>query len=689
MEQITSIANGVIPSFSFDIKNLSPTTILIIVSIIALFAIGIVYYRIQKQKKGNVVANIATDGKRVMKMHRLYRSMPVLNKYYEKTYKTIQQMYPTDTFTVIQKTVDTVTRGFIIFSAIVFGIVLISGFNILYMLTGILVAYVLMSNSISKKLQTQDKLIKMEFQDFLETFRYYYNETGAVDSALDLSLEECPPELALHIQKIYDVVTSTDIDNATEKYTQQPNDKFFLMFCSICSTITKQGDRPLADGVTVLLNNVKHLQEELNIEILKIKLKEILFKGVIPISMIPVLALKPIEIWSRTNMTDIAPYFDGAYGTVTMFLIFFIAIYASNKIDNLKNGGGEENVKLWNYIANLPGFRTYLKHKQYENWSKVQKLETSMKKMGVPMTANSFYAKKYAFAAMCAILANVVILLSNYSEKTNLLNDYAESFQTTYATDEAYTQILVDTAQEMTKYHLKDKNVTVEDLNKMVYEEIVSKGTIQKVADAQQVTQEVVNRITKYKGIYYQWYYVLITILAALIGYRLPDKMLKNRQKAMEMDMEDEIIQFQSIALIMMHIKEATVENTLEWMEKFAKCFKGSITECLLNIDSGETLALQAMKDAEPNPQFQKIVNSLLSVDRVGMEDAFDSVEVERKFLRDKRQKDNEEIINKKSRDAWKMVFLMLFSVIGLWLIGPMLMMGMSMLSQLTTMMNI
>ena len=198
-----------------------------------------------------------------------------------------------------------------------------------------------------------------------------------------------------------------------------------------------------------------------------------------------------------------------------------------------------------------------------------------------------------------------------------------------------------------------------------------------------------VERIQSYRETYYRWYLVILSVLAAVLGYYVPDFMLNAKKKAMEMDMEDEIIQFQSIALIMMHIKEATVEGALDWMERFARCFKVSIMKCSLNIDSGEQQALEALKEDEPSPQFQKIVNSLMTVDRVGMEAAFDSVEVERDFLREKRKKDNEEVTHKKAGKAWGMVYLMLGAVIGLWLIGPMLLMSTSMQDQLTTMMTL
>lgn len=669
---------------SLDISDL----FIIIPAILLIFVLGYYFY-LRKKNNTAIVSNSGINGKNVMRLHKLFRSFPILRKFYERTYNSVQQMYPSDTFAVTKMAVNTVTRGFLIFIGCILLIILISGFDILYMFTGILVAYVLMTNSIASKLQKQEKKLLSQFQEFLETLRYHYNETNKVDDAIDLCMEEMPYELSLHIQKIHDVVVSTDIDEAAELYTQEPNNKFFLMFCSICATVMKQGDRKLPKGVTVFLNNIKHLQEELNVELLKIKQKEAEFRGVVAISMLPVLALKPIELWARGSMPDIVPYYNGAYGTVVMFLIFFIAIYASNKIDTLKNGGSEENLKLWDRIASLPGVRLYLQKKMEINFSKTRKMEDDMKRAGVLLTVPTLYVKKYVFAIIFALLVNIVAIVSMESEKSAFLNDFDQVFTSGYAADKEYTQSLVDTASYMTKYHLKDKNISYEDLNTVIFDDVVYTSGITKVSDAKAIADIAVERIQSYRETYYQWYLVIISVLAALLGYRVPDFMLSAKKKAMEMDMEDEIIQFQSIALIMMHIKEATVEGTLEWMERFARCFKVSIMRCSLNIDSGEQQALEALKEEEPSPQFQKIVNSLMTVDRVGMEAAFDSVEVERDFLREKRKKDNEEVTHKKAGKAWGMVYLMLGAVIGLWLIGPMLLMSTSMQDQLTTMMTL
>jgi hypothetical protein len=62
-------------------------------------------------------------------------------------------------------------------------------------------------------------------------------------------------------------------------------------------------------------------------------------------------------------------------------------------------------------------------------------------------------------------------------------------------------------------------------------------------------------------------------------------------------DMEEEVSQFQTIILMLMHMGRIHVEEILEWMEMFSSNFKGPIQRCLLNFSSGSSEALERLKE--------------------------------------------------------------------------------------------
>ena len=90
----------------------------------------------------------------------------------------------------------------------------------------------------------------------------------------------------------------------------------------------------------------------------------------------------------------------------------------------------------------------------------------------------------------------------------------------------------------------------------------------------------------------------------------------KNKIRAMEK--EDEVMQFQSIILMLMYIERIDVETILEWLERYAYAFKEPISTCLNNYEAGAVEALEDLKDSVPNKEFQRMVDGLISsVERI------------------------------------------------------------------------
>lgn len=676
----TSIITNLLP----DTSAISFDTNTVLYILMGLFALVCIVIATQKKNKSNKIAvTKVNSGKWVLRADRLYSSIPFLSKYYQKIYRNVHQNYPASVFAIKRRAVQTATRGFGTFVIAIIFVCIVAKGDILFLLTGFLTSFILMTNMINDKFTKQEMQILSQMQKFLEVLRYHYNECNKVDDAMERAMAESPKEITLHIQQIYDVITDVDIDVASEEYATKSHNRFFLLLCSICSTITKQGDRPLPEGVTVFLNSIKHLQEELNVEIAKKRMIKRAFSMISIFCLVPVFIMKPFEIMFVSSQPDLAKYYNGAYGTAVMFLVFFLTLVGNMIIENLKDGRIVENKNLWKKISELPFVRTYIGKKISKNFSKAKKIQYSLKRVGSSISVSMFYAEKLTSAIAVMLLFTVVIFSVDFKEKQTLLNDFTEVFSADYAIDETYIEDLKEFAQNEVELNIREKGLTEEEISQSILDDLVSEGTVAKASEAKAIADSLAKRVTDYNNIYFRFYYILIMYALGVIGYMIPDFVLRSRYKAMEMEMEDEITQFQSIALIMMHIKESTVEDTLVWMEKFSRCFKNSITTCITNLDSGEEDALNDLKEKETAPQFHKIINSLINVDKVGFEAAFDSLETERKFLTEKRSEDNKEVIKKKSKKAWAIVYVILFAVIGLWVIGPMLMMSSSMSDQI------
>ena len=67
---------------------------------------------------------------------------------------------------------------------------------------------------------------------------------------------------------------------------------------------------------------------------------------------------------------------------------------------------------------------------------------------------------------------------------------------------------------------------------------------------------------------YVQWFEILLAFVFAVIGYMAPIWILVFQSKMRQLEMEDEVMQFQTIILMLMRIERVNVEIILENMQK-------------------------------------------------------------------------------------------------------------------------
>ena len=76
-------------------------------------------------------------------------------------------------------------------------------------------------------------------------------------------------------------------------------------------------------------------------------------------------------------------------------------------------------------------------------------------------------------------------------------------------------------------------------------------------------------------------------------------------------EMENEVMEYQTIILMLMKIERVNVEMILEWLERYSNIFREPISKCLNNYESGAWEALEQLKDEIAFPQLEQIIESL------------------------------------------------------------------------------
>ena len=181
---------------------------------------------------------------------------------------------------------------------------------------------------------------------------------------------------------------------------------------------------------------------------------------------------------------------------------------------------------------------------------------------------------------------------------------------------------------------------------------------------------------------YMKWFEFLIAFVFAIIGYMAPIWLLYFQMKMRQLEMEDEVMQFQTIILMLMRIERVNVEIILEWLERYSNIFYEPISKCVNNYESGPWESLEELKNDITYEPLITIVESLqAAVEKIPIKDAFDELDSERDYYREKRKASNERLISRKGMIGKVIGFAPMVSLFVAYLIVPLVFIGLTSMS--------
>ncbi len=200
--------------------------------------------------------------------------------------------------------------------------------------------------------------------------------------------------------------------------------------------------------------------------------------------------------------------------------------------------------------------------------------------------------------------------------------------------------------------------------------------------EIENATKRIFEKIQVVNSEYLQWFEVLLAFVFGIVGYMAPVWILMFQVKMRQIEMEDEVMQFQTIILMLMRIERVNVEIILEWLERYANIFKAPITKCLNNYEAGAWEALEEMKNEVSYPQLIRIIESMqAAVEKIPIADAFDELDSERDYYQEKRKESNERLIKRKGMIGKAIGFAPMVCLFVGYLIIPLVFIGLTSMS--------
>ena len=200
--------------------------------------------------------------------------------------------------------------------------------------------------------------------------------------------------------------------------------------------------------------------------------------------------------------------------------------------------------------------------------------------------------------------------------------------------------------------------------------------------EMESAAERIFDKIQVVNSEYMKWFEVLLSFVFAILGYMAPIWMLVFQAKMRQIEMEDEVMQFQTIILMLMRIERVNVEMILEWLERYANIFKEPIGKCLNNYEAGAWEALEELKEDISYMPLVRIVESMqAAVEKIPIKDAFDELESERDYYQEKRKESNDRLIKRKGMIGKAIGFAPMVCMFVGYLIIPLVFIGLTSMS--------
>lgn len=534
-------------------------------------------------------------------------------------------------------------------------------------------ALLLNGQIIRKSLEKQELKLLRQFDRYLSDMRHYYHRCGMIDEAVYDSMVGADYEISLHIEQIYELLKGPDCEAA--EYKDSAPDKFLITFYALCRITMQYGDS-IRDNQSQFLSNLTNLKNEVNLEILKREKVKHVFQGLLFLTVFPVFFIKPVEIWGISNLPELRLYYKGSYGIIAQVIIFLVTMVIYEIICKLKDHGRfYRSGHPWlERIAKIRVINRWIQKLLFAHAKKTCRLDRLLKKSAEEMTIPQFIILRIAAAATVILIVLVVGLHTVIVSRNNIIHYTGNYKGTSLVNREAELKeyrLIVEQLADRYKYSA-DQDIRMP--GNILEREIKAQYSLIGEYDRKALEEEIQNRIMQYRRIRIPWYLIPAAVLLGGLASYLPVLSLILKGHFMKRNMEDEIMQFHTIILMLKHIGRMNVATILEWLENFAELFKPAIMECLDQYYYDEEDAFLSIKEKEPFLPFVRIIEDLEACDRVGIEQAFDGLEGQMEYLLEKRRQDNEISISDRGVLGRIMAYIPMILTMGGYLILPFIM---------------
>ena len=427
----------------------------------------------------------------------------------------------------------------------------------------------------------------------------------------------------------------------------------------------------------------------MQIEILKRDKLNYTFQSLSIIAIVPMLILEPMKSWAINNFSFTKQFYEGKQGLIVQILIMIATFVCYILIRKLKDNGAvkrvEDQQNPWEAkLYNIPIVKKVVDlFMPKEKTKDYRKLKDTLKDAASKKKVSWLYVDRIVLAIVTFIVTLVFFVVLHKVEVNYIYTQPTSDYDLIGEMSDRQMERAMETTkrQNVILNKLRGKtNVKISDVEKAMRNSKEYKDFSDE--DISSEAKTILSKLKIINSEYLKWFEVLMALLIGCVGYAAPVLLLKFQVKMRQMEMEDEVMQYQTIIMMLMRLERVDVEMILEWLGRYADIFKEPINKCLNNYESGAWESLEVMKDEVSYEPFIRIIESLqTAVEKVPIKEAFDELDADREYYRDKRKESNARLISKKGMIGKAIGFAPMVLVFVGYLVVPLVLIGMTSLT--------
>ncbi len=622
------------------------------------------------------------------KLYLYYKKIPFLNRYVNKMRRRLEIINLEDEYTTRIQTAKIITKGLAIVLPLTIVIIATAKTNPLLMTILLFFEGILIESRMSGMVDKIDtKLLKQQI-DFFAEVRHAYHEYNMVEEAIYEAAQNDELEVSRQAEKIYEILQSDDPEMELEKYYDVAPNSFLKEFAGISYLTREFGDRKVDTG-SLYLKNLNNITQEMQLEILKRDKIDYVFQSLSIIAALPVLCIEPLKKWAVSSFSFTSNFYDGKGGLITQIILLVLSFLCYILIRKVKDNGSIKDAykdpnqtwqakayrnplvkKIVNLFIPKQGTKEYRKNIQLMKDAATKQKMESLYINRILICIGTFFVALFLFEQIHKVAINYVYEqpTTDYDLISAQGGDNKKAMELTLS-DNVYLDKYkgrTDITQELIEQDLKYSKE---------YKD-------KKESERAEAAERIFGKLTIVNSEYMQWFELLMAFLFAAVAYYVPMWLLVFQKKMRQLEMENEVMQFHTIIMMLMKIERVNVEMILEWMERYSNIFREPISKCVNNYEAGAWEALEELKNDISFKQMEQIIESLqAAVEKIPIVDAFDELDTERAYYQEKRKEANDRLISKKALIGKVLGFAPMVCLFVGFLIVPMVVIGFSSMS--------